>query len=208
MARKKIALIGAGMRSHPGVSATFFKALSDAGIPTGISVAPVIPGLNEGDIPALLDQAYRAGARTATYSLLRLSGSVESVFSSRQDQWMTFDAAPFLHLYRRLANQDGRQDFAAAATWLEALPLHEPAKLLALQGLDAAGIEAAIRARFPDQKPLIDPKSKSAPAINDRVAWSAALRAILQDDTLHARLQHEAATRPLPPSSGRTPTPT
>ncbi|HKU02110.1 MAG TPA: ACT domain-containing protein, partial [Arthrobacter sp.] len=28
----KLSLIGAGMRSHPGVSATFFKALSDAGI--------------------------------------------------------------------------------------------------------------------------------------------------------------------------------
>ena len=28
----KISLVGAGMRSHPGVSATFFRALSDAGI--------------------------------------------------------------------------------------------------------------------------------------------------------------------------------
>ena len=28
----KISLVGAGMRSHPGVSATFFAALSDAGI--------------------------------------------------------------------------------------------------------------------------------------------------------------------------------
>ena len=33
------------------------KALSDAGIPTGISIAPVIPGLNEDDIPELLDRA-------------------------------------------------------------------------------------------------------------------------------------------------------
>jgi DNA repair photolyase len=69
----------------PSITKRFaaMQALSDAGIPTGISVAPVIPGLNEGDIPALLDQAYRAGARTATYSLLRLSGSVESVFLDR-----------------------------------------------------------------------------------------------------------------------------
>ena len=28
----KISLVGAGMRSHPGVSATFFKALADAGV--------------------------------------------------------------------------------------------------------------------------------------------------------------------------------
>jgi glycosyltransferase involved in cell wall biosynthesis len=35
-------------------------------------------------------------------------------------------------------------------------------------------------------------------AANDRAAWSAALRALLTDDALHARLAREAATRPLP----------
>jgi DNA repair photolyase len=66
----------------PSITKRFsaMKALSDAGIPTGISIAPVIPGLNEDDIPELLDRAYCAGARTATYSLLRLSGSLEAVF--------------------------------------------------------------------------------------------------------------------------------
>jgi aspartate kinase len=28
----KVSLIGAGMRTHPGISATFFKALADAGV--------------------------------------------------------------------------------------------------------------------------------------------------------------------------------
>lgn len=69
----------------PSITRRFsaMKALSDAGIPTGISIAPVIPGLNEDDIPELLERAYRAGSRTATYSLLRLSGSLESVFLER-----------------------------------------------------------------------------------------------------------------------------
>lgn len=69
----------------PSITKRFsaMKALSDAGIPTGISVAPVIPGLNDDDIPELLDRAYGAGARTATYSLLRLSGSLEPVFLDR-----------------------------------------------------------------------------------------------------------------------------
>jgi hypothetical protein len=84
--------------------------------------------------PDLLEHVRRN--LTAFLPWFSPDGSVESVFSRRQDQWMTFDAAPFLHLYRRLANQDGRQDFAAAATWLEGLPLHEPAKLLALARLD------------------------------------------------------------------------
>lgn len=69
----------------PSITKRFaaMKILSDAGIPTGISIAPVIPGLNEDDIPELLDRAYCAGACTATYSLLRLSGSLESVFLER-----------------------------------------------------------------------------------------------------------------------------
>lgn len=69
----------------PSITKRFsaMKAVSEAGIPTGISIAPVIPGLNEDDIPELLDRAYSAGARTATYSLLRLSGSLEPVFLER-----------------------------------------------------------------------------------------------------------------------------
>ncbi len=69
----------------PSISRRFaaMKQLSEAGIPTGISIAPVIPGLNDEDIPELLGRAYQAGARTATFSLLRLSGSVELVFLER-----------------------------------------------------------------------------------------------------------------------------
>jgi len=59
------------------------KALADAGIPTGISLAPLIPGLNEDDIPGLLDRARKAGASTAMTALLRLSGHVETVFLDR-----------------------------------------------------------------------------------------------------------------------------
>lgn len=59
------------------------KVLSDAGILTGVSVAPVIPGLNEDAIPEILRRARQAGATSATYSLLRLSGHVEQVFLER-----------------------------------------------------------------------------------------------------------------------------
>ncbi len=59
------------------------RRLSDAGIPTGVSVAPVIPGLNDDAIPEILRLAREAGATTATYILLRLSGSVEPVFLER-----------------------------------------------------------------------------------------------------------------------------
>lgn len=69
----------------PSISRRFeaMRALSEAGVPTGISIAPVIPGLNEHDIPELLSRARRAGASAATFVLLRLNGNVEPVFQER-----------------------------------------------------------------------------------------------------------------------------
>ncbi|RMH37842.1 MAG: PA0069 family radical SAM protein [Nitrospirae bacterium] len=60
--------------------------LSQAGISTGVSIAPIIPGLNDHDIPRVLRLAREAGAQNATYALLRLNGSVEQVFSHRMAQ--------------------------------------------------------------------------------------------------------------------------
>jgi DNA repair photolyase len=60
--------------------------LSDAGIPTGISISPIIPGLNDEDIPDLLTRAKQAGACEAMATLLRLSGPVEAVFLERMAQ--------------------------------------------------------------------------------------------------------------------------
>ena len=57
--------------------------LSEAGIPTGISIAPIIPGLNDQDIPELLKRAKRAGAHESMATLLRLSGPVEEIFLER-----------------------------------------------------------------------------------------------------------------------------
>jgi DNA repair photolyase len=59
------------------------RVLSDAGIRTGVSIAPVIPGLNDDDIPEVLMRAREAGAMDATFVVLRLSGNVEPVFLER-----------------------------------------------------------------------------------------------------------------------------
>ncbi len=59
------------------------RRLSAAGIPVTVMVAPVIPGLNDKDMPKVLEQAAAAGATSAGYTILRLPGSVEPVFLSR-----------------------------------------------------------------------------------------------------------------------------
>src|SRR4051794_20952753 len=48
------------------------RELSQAGIPTTVMVAPVIPSINDQEIERILDAAHEAGAREAGYVLLRL----------------------------------------------------------------------------------------------------------------------------------------
>ncbi len=59
------------------------RRLADARIPTGVAVAPIIPGLNDSSIPEILERAAEAGADYAFHVLLRLPGSVEPVFIER-----------------------------------------------------------------------------------------------------------------------------
>jgi len=68
------------------------RRLTEAGVPVSVFVAPLIPGLNDRDIPKILEQAAAAGARFASYTALRLPGSVESVFVSRLREVMPLRA--------------------------------------------------------------------------------------------------------------------
>jgi DNA repair photolyase len=54
--------------------------LSAAGIPTMVMIGPVIPGLNDSEIPGILKAAHEAGATRASYVLLRLPSTVREVF--------------------------------------------------------------------------------------------------------------------------------
>ena len=56
------------------------RKLAEAGIPVGVIVAPVIPGLNDRELPAILDAAAAAGAQSAGWVLLRLPHAVAPLF--------------------------------------------------------------------------------------------------------------------------------
>jgi len=58
------------------------EVLARAGIPVGVMVAPVIPGLNDHEIPGILEAAAAAGARWAGHQLLRLPHGVADLFAS------------------------------------------------------------------------------------------------------------------------------
>jgi DNA repair photolyase len=57
------------------------QELAAAGIPVGVNVAPVIPGLTDEEIPRILESAADHGATFAGYILLRLPGAVEGLFT-------------------------------------------------------------------------------------------------------------------------------
>jgi DNA repair photolyase len=56
------------------------EELAAAGVPVGVFVAPVIPGLTDHEIPAILEAAAAAGAQFAGYTMLRLPHPVAELF--------------------------------------------------------------------------------------------------------------------------------
>lgn len=66
--------------STPAAKLQAIRKLTDAGLSVRVMVAPVIPGLNDSHIPAVLEAARDAGAVAANYILVRLPLTVLPVF--------------------------------------------------------------------------------------------------------------------------------
>ena len=56
------------------------EKLSEAGVPVGVMTAPIIPAVNDHELPGLLSAAAEAGARFAGHAIVRLPGAVAPVF--------------------------------------------------------------------------------------------------------------------------------
>ncbi|OAI51552.1 radical SAM protein [Planctomycetaceae bacterium SCGC AG-212-F19] len=66
-------------RPHARLAAV--RELAGAGIPVGVLVAPVIPGLTDHEMPAIIDAAAQAGARCAGFVVLRLPFGLPELFT-------------------------------------------------------------------------------------------------------------------------------
>jgi len=67
----------------PAMRFETLRTLSRAGVPTGVAIAPLIPGLTESQVPEILERAREAGASQAFTILLRLPAEVRPVFEER-----------------------------------------------------------------------------------------------------------------------------
>jgi len=68
--------------AQPRARLAAIRALAAAKVPVGVSLAPLIPGLNDHEVPRILEAAADLGARWAQLLVLRLPGVVEPLFGS------------------------------------------------------------------------------------------------------------------------------
>ncbi|HEY9199015.1 MAG TPA: PA0069 family radical SAM protein [Gammaproteobacteria bacterium] len=84
--------------------------LSEAGIPTGVMVAPLIPVLTDAELERILEAAHAAGARAAGYVLLRLPHEVKDLFRDWLARHRPLAAE---HVMNRLRDCRGGRDYDA-----------------------------------------------------------------------------------------------
>ncbi len=68
----------------PSARLAAIHELAQAGIPVGVNVAPIIPGLTDHEMPAILQAAADAGATAAGYTVVRLPYGVAPLF----EKWL------------------------------------------------------------------------------------------------------------------------
>ncbi|HJQ61218.1 MAG TPA: PA0069 family radical SAM protein [Burkholderiales bacterium] len=93
--------------SAPARRLEAMRRLSDAGVPVGVLVAPVIPFLTDHEIEAVLEAAWTHGARQAGYVLLRLPWEIKDVFKDWLERHCPLKAQ---HVMSRVHQMRGGRD--------------------------------------------------------------------------------------------------
>ena len=84
------------------------RQLAEAGIPATVMVAPVIPALNDSEIERILDAAAHAGAKEASYVLLRLPLEVRDLFR----EWLMANYPDrYRHVFTLIRDMRGGRDY-------------------------------------------------------------------------------------------------
>jgi len=84
------------------------RALSEAGVPCGVLVAPVIPFLNDHDLEAVLERSAAQGAGTAGYQILRLPYELKDLFKEWLERHYPLKAARIMSQIRQM--RGGREN--------------------------------------------------------------------------------------------------
>lgn len=108
--RQELTRIMEPRTSAPQARIAAIKTLNDAGVPTFLMTAPIIPGLNDSEIPAILQAGSEAGAEGASYVLLRLPTTVREVFFEWLERQLPDEAEKVKNRVR--STREGRDNSA------------------------------------------------------------------------------------------------
>ena len=104
----KLARIMEPRAATPSKRLEAVRLLSEAGIPTSVMVAPIIPAINDFEIERILDAALAAGAREAGYVLLRLPLEVRDLFR----EWLMANYPDrYRHVFTLIRDMRGGRDY-------------------------------------------------------------------------------------------------
>jgi DNA repair photolyase len=94
--------------STPGKRLEAIRSLSNAGVPTAVMVAPIIPAINDSEIERILDAAADAGAGEAGYVMLRLPLEIKDLFR----EWLREHfPAKYNHVISLVRDLHGGKDY-------------------------------------------------------------------------------------------------
>ncbi len=84
------------------------KQLADSGIPTGIMLGPMIPGLNDSELESIMERAVDLGACFSAYTILRLPMEISSLFQ----EWLeAFAPTRAARIMRHIREMNGGKDY-------------------------------------------------------------------------------------------------
>ncbi len=86
--------------SRPRARLQAIEELARAGVPVGVNIAPIIPALNDREIPVVLKAAKDAGATFAGFTMLRLPWNLKEQFADWLEVHFPERASHVLHLIR------------------------------------------------------------------------------------------------------------
>ena len=99
---KSLAMVLEPRCSVPEARLRAVRELTNAGIPVHVNIAPIIPGLNDQELPSLMAAIAEAGAKSASWTLLRLPGAVERIFEDWLDRHQPLAKEKILNRIRAL----------------------------------------------------------------------------------------------------------
>jgi DNA repair photolyase len=90
--------------SSPNARLEAIKMLSGAGIPVGVMVAPIIPGLTDHEVPRIVEACAKAGAHFAGYTIVRLPWAIAPLFEHWLDEHFPEKKEKVLSRIRHIRN--------------------------------------------------------------------------------------------------------